>query len=83
MISTTMLVGVRVSYRDSRGFGIATEGSYRRPFRQHWRSRWGEFAELISGIHWFATDDREHRFEAFDLILGNRKVIGRKHGQVR
>jgi hypothetical protein len=54
-----------------------------RPFRQHRWKRRREFGELLSGIHRFATDDRQHRFEAFDLILGDRKVIGGKHGQVR
>src|SRR5207244_8700001 len=56
-------------------WGVPIVIFHRRPVRTDGQWRRGQFREILDCVHYFTPDDREHRFESFDLFFGDRKII--------
>src|SRR5713101_8675700 len=54
----------------------------RRPVGAHRQRRGCELCEWSIGVDYLAAHYRQHGFQTFDLILGNRKVVGGEHTEV-
>src|SRR5439155_9984215 len=55
---------------------------HRRPVGARRERRRRELREFSRRINDFAADQRQHGFEAFDVFIGDRKVVGREDSQV-
>src|SRR6516165_8634229 len=72
IVITTASVNVEISREIL--FPIPGKVMYRRPIRHHREVAGIERLELFSRIDGFPTQDREHRFQRFDFLIGNREV---------
>src|ERR1700722_5119333 len=54
----------------------------RRPVGAHRQRRGCELSEWFVGINYLAAYYRQHGFQTFDLILGNREGVGGEHTEV-
>src|SRR5229473_3985839 len=68
--------------RGWRGLRISAKLGYRRPVRQNWRRRRSQRRELLSRIDGLTAHDGQDRFELLYLLIRNREIIRRQHGQV-
>ena len=53
-----------------------------RPVGAHRKRRRRELCERFVGISYLPAHDRQDGFQTFDVILGNREVIGGEYTQV-
>jgi len=65
-----------------RSSAIPTVLLDRRPVGAHRQRRGGELCEWFIGIDYFAAHYRQHGLQMFDLILGNRKIVGGEHTEI-
>ena len=61
---------------------VAAEHLDGRPFRKDRERRRCIGAEFLTCVHDFPADDGEHGFNGFNLLIGNREIITRKHGEI-
>ena len=55
----------------------------RRPVRADRQRRRGQPLELPGPVHHLAADDRQHRLDPLDLLLGDGEIVRRQHREVR
>src|SRR5258708_25829810 len=69
-------------HRGWRRLRISAKLGHRRPVRQNWRRRRSQRLELLSRINRLTAHDGQDRFELLYLLIVNREVVRRQHGQV-
>src|SRR5712691_6322753 len=69
-------------HRGWRRLRISAKLGHWRPVRQNWRRRRSQRLELLSRINRLTAHDGQDRFELLYLLIGNREIIRRQHGQV-
>src|SRR6266481_1290054 len=69
-------------HRGWYGLRISAKLGHRRPVRQNWRRRRSQRLELLSRINRLTAHDGQDRFELLYLLIRNREIIRRQHGQV-